>query len=175
MAQKSCGKNTRMNGVLGPVISRRSYVGWTTKGHTGEDIFFYYYGTDRPVGTIENKDIARMMADAMGFKLDVTDSRLLASANEVFDGTGASINIDKGDPENKVLVIEAAGKRAELPFSKNIIRVRTKDGLKQHEMEGVTVFSPKTGKVYLPRQAVSIFMKEVIKEGKKNKKALEKN
>jgi len=44
-----------------------------------------------------------------------------------------------------VLVVEKGMKRAELPISKNIIKMNGKS----HEMNGLTILSAKTGKVYV--------------------------
>ena len=148
-------KTGSLNKVLGPMMSSRSNIGWTTSGHTGEDVFLYVYGYTRPVGMVENGEIARMVARALGFDLKKVDSRLFAPAEEVFGNIGAIVSIDRTNPENPTLVVEKGGKRAELPFSKNLIRVSPSG--KEYAMEGVTIFAPKTGKVYVPRQAVTLF------------------
>ena len=51
-----------LNYAIGPMISRRSVIGWTTNGHGGEDLFFYYYGLNRPLPILENIDVARLCA-----------------------------------------------------------------------------------------------------------------
>jgi alkaline phosphatase len=45
------------------IINHYSSTGWTTKGHTGEDVPIYAYGLNRHMfsGRIENSDIARLM------------------------------------------------------------------------------------------------------------------
>jgi alkaline phosphatase len=149
------GSKRPLNQVLGPMMSKRSHIGWTTTGHTGEDLFFYHYGYTKPLGIIENTDIARMTARAMGFDLKRTDNRLLVAADEAFKPLGATLSIDRTNPENQILVVEKSGLRAELPFGKNIMRL-TPSG-KEFVMEGITVFAPKTGRVYIPRQAVALF------------------
>ncbi len=151
-------KPGRMNVATGSVVSTRSCVGWATHGHTGEDLFFYYYGVERPLRMIENTEIARMMARAMGFDLADVDRRLFAPAEEVFKKVGASVTLDRKDPRNMVLIVESAGKRAELPLSKNTMKIRGKTETTR-TLEGITVLAPQTGKVYIPRQAVEIFQK----------------
>ena len=144
-----------MNQVLGPMMSRRAHIGWSTAGHTGEDVFFYHYGYAKPLGMIENTEIAHMISKALGFDLKRTNYRLFAPADELFKGAGAVVSVDATDPENPVLIVEKAGRRAELPFSKNVIRVLP--SAKEYAMEGLTILAPKTGKVYVPRQALTIF------------------
>jgi alkaline phosphatase len=134
----------RMNGATGP-----------TNGHTGEDLFFYYYGIDRPLRMMENSDIAHMVAKGMGFDLADIDRRLFTAADDAFKLMGASVTLDRKDPRNMILVVESAGKKAELPLSKNIMRIKGKTET-THVLEGITVLAPQTGKVYIPRQAVEI-------------------
>jgi len=148
-------KPGRMNSTTGPMISRRSDIGWTTKGHTGEDLFFYVYGLNKHVGLIDNTDIGRIIAKGMDFDLTDIDRELFVDAQEAFGRIGASIKTEKKDPANPVLIIEKKGGYAEMPFSKDIIRIGT--DRKEYRMQGVTIFSPRTKKVYIPQQAVTIF------------------
>lgn len=39
------------------LMAKRAHLGFTTHGHTGEDVFLYSYGPGKPVGLIENTDI----------------------------------------------------------------------------------------------------------------------
>jgi alkaline phosphatase len=50
-----------LNYVVGPILSKRSSIGWTTTGHNGEDIFLYAYGPGKPTGLIDNTEIARII------------------------------------------------------------------------------------------------------------------
>jgi len=143
--------------VLGPMMSKRSHIGWTTSGHTGEDVFLYHYGYSKPLGMVENTEMAYIVARALGFDLKRTDNRLFAAANDLFNKTGATLLIDKTHPDKAMLVVEKGDKRAEFPFSKNLMRIKPSG--KEFVMEGVTVLAPKTGKVYLPRQAALFFEK----------------
>lgn len=45
------------------IINHYSSTGWTTKGHTGEDVPIYAYGTNRHLfsGRMENSDIAKIL------------------------------------------------------------------------------------------------------------------
>ncbi|ACZ18437.1 Alkaline phosphatase [Thermanaerovibrio acidaminovorans DSM 6589] len=143
----------RMNYVLGPILSRRSPIGWTTNGHTGEDLFINYYGLKEPLKTIENTDIARICAREMGVNLDEATSRLFVDAFAVFGSMGASVRLDKSDPNNQVLVVERGRVRAEIPLSKSTMRL----GGRVVSTGGLSVLSPITGKVYVPQRAVEVF------------------
>lgn len=75
-------------------------------------------------------------------------NRLFVETLEAF-GDG-KVAIDKTDPENPVVRIEYANKKAALPVNKNILSI---DGV-ESELEGVVVYIPNTDKAYLPLQAV---------------------
>lgn len=145
-------KKGSMNYVVGPMISKRSVIGWTTTGHTGEDVFLYAYGPNKPTGVIQNTDLALAQASALGFDLKTVDGKLFVEADKAFAAIGARVSIDKSDAANPVLVVEKGLKRAELPISKDIVKI----GGKVYEMHGLTVLAAKTGKVYIPQQAVDL-------------------
>lgn len=133
-----------LSNALAPIMSARSNIGWTTGGHTGEDLFFYHFGVNAPTGTVENSDLAHAMASLMGFSLADVDARLYRSAEAVAAQYGARLSIDRSDPENPVLVLQN-GWTARFPFSKDILIL---DG-DTFRLKAPTVFAPKTGKVYI--------------------------
>jgi alkaline phosphatase len=112
--------------------------GWTTHGHSGEDVPVWTYvngDAQGPKGVIENTDLAVVCADAMGVTLN---------------GTGAWVEYDESvldmtDEANPVAVIDGV----QYPVSKDI-RVLA-DGTVEN-MIGVTVYAPLSGKVYIPVQ-----------------------
>lgn len=146
-----------MNYIVGPMISKRSVIGWTTNGHTGEDLFFYYYGMHRPMPIIENTDIAHLCATHLDTNLKEADQWLFVPAEEAFRRLGASVSIDTADPQNKVLVVQKGTRSARIPFSKDLFIMNGKTVM----MKGITVFAPKAknnqGQVYIPKEAVTLF------------------
>jgi alkaline phosphatase len=58
-------ENTRQ--TLIDIINHYSSTGWTTKGHTGEDVPIYAYGLNRHMfsGRMENSDIAKILFQIM--------------------------------------------------------------------------------------------------------------
>lgn len=138
--------------MIGPIISKRSIIGWTTNGHTGEDLFFYYYGLNKPLAMIENTDIANICANALGFNLADVDAKLFVDAEKAFTAIGAKTFLDKSDANNPVLVVTKGAVKAELPLSKNLIKINGK----VYQLNGIVVLAPKTGKVFLPQQAVEL-------------------
>ena len=57
-------------------ISENAYIGWTTKGHTGEDVPLYIYHPDGFTlhGTIDNTQIANYISEMLGLQSDNKDS-----------------------------------------------------------------------------------------------------
>lgn len=51
-------------------LSQKAGLGFTTHGHTGEDVFLYAFGPGKPSGLLENTDLPVKMADFLGFSLD---------------------------------------------------------------------------------------------------------
>lgn len=133
------------------LLNKRAYLGYTTNGHTGEDLFLYAYGPSKPTGMIDNTEIATTMASAMGFDLEEVTNRLFVKARPAVEALGASISYDVTNKANPVLRFEKGNVKAELPVSKNIIRINGTE----HLLEGVVIYS--NGATYVPQQAIDLF------------------
>ena len=145
-------KKGNMNATVGPMLSKRSAIGWTTTGHTGEDLFLYGFGPNVPKGTVENTEIAKITANALGVDLTNTSNRLFVEAAKAFDAIGAKTELDQSDKENPRLIVTKGAVRAVLPVSTNTIII----GKETKQMEGLTLFAAKIGKVFVPQQAVDL-------------------
>jgi alkaline phosphatase len=139
--------------AIGEVLcSKYTYVGWTTHGHCGGDVPLHAFGPGKPSGVLAAPDIARVCADAMGLNLQKLTRRLFVDAARAFaDGR---VTMDKSNPANPVVVIATAGKTAELPVNKNLLKI----GEKLYPLEGVVVHDPKTDRAYIPLQAVHMLL-----------------
>ncbi len=141
--------------VIGPILSARAGIGWTTFDHTGNDVPMFSYGLSRVPRTLDNTDIAHLCAGAMGFKLsDITD-RLFAEAGEIFSTAAVKIDTVGVEMSKGKLIVENDAKRAVFPFFKNIMII-DQDTM---ALEGITVYSLYADKVFLPRQAAK-FLRE---------------
>ncbi len=139
--------------VIGPILSARAGIGWTTFDHTGNDVPMFSYGLSRVPRTLDNTDIAHLCAGAMGFKLsDITD-RLFAEAGEIFSTAAVKIDTVGVEMSKGKLIVENDAKRAVFPFFKNIMII-DQDTM---ALEGITVYSLYADKVFLPRQAAKFF------------------
>ncbi|MBE0432980.1 alkaline phosphatase [candidate division WOR-3 bacterium] len=142
-----------LDAVLGPMLSRRAGIGWTTFDHTGTDVPMFSFGFDRAPQTVDNTEIANLCAQAMGFDLRDLTERLFTDAGVLFDN--CTITIDTAGVEDSMgqLVVERDGKKAQFPLFKNIMVVQD-DTV---SLEGLTIYSLKAHKVFLPRQAEMLF------------------
>ncbi|MCU5378424.1 alkaline phosphatase [Bacillus cereus] len=142
---------------IGPIITtllaNRANIGFTTGGHTGEDVFLYSYGPQKPYGLIQNTDIAKTMAKAMGFNLEEVTNKLFVESESGFKQNGATVTIDKTDAENRVLIVKRNHVKAQLFVNKNIIRIKNKE----YELGSVIVES--NDKFYVPEEAIRLFIK----------------
>jgi len=146
-----------LQGVVGPIISKRARLGWTTGGHTGADVFLHAYGPNKPAGLMENVEVGRALAKEMGFDFASLNQRLFVEAGAAFGAAGYAVAIDKADAANPVLVVSKGAASAKLPLAKNVMIVNGKT----IELEGLVVLADKLGKVYLPAQAVKIAQTEL--------------
>jgi len=82
--------------TVGPIVSRRINVGWTTGGHTGGDVTFYSFvpGDQRIVGLFSLADMALMVETAWNLDLAEVTSLLFNDAVAVFESRGATVDID---------------------------------------------------------------------------------
>ncbi|SHI79581.1 alkaline phosphatase [Malonomonas rubra DSM 5091] len=129
--------------ALARVISENhTVIGWTTHGHNGETVPLWMTGYPAPRGLIDNTDLAKIAADAIGVSLDKTTDNLYVD----LDSVTHNYNIDMTDEANPVLLLAGA----QLPISKDYM---IKDG-RTIQLPGLTVYAPMTGKVYVSKFAL---------------------
>ena len=68
---KALAGEANINFTIAEAISRRSWLGWTTGGHTAVDVNLYAFGPgrDRFVGHHDNTAVGLLIAEIMGFDL----------------------------------------------------------------------------------------------------------
>ncbi|MGR5864199.1 alkaline phosphatase [Bacillus cereus] len=81
---KSGKKKMDVGRILTTLLANRANIGFTTGGHTGEDVFLYSYGPQKPEGLIQNTDIAKTMAKAMGFNLEEVTNKIFLESEQAF-------------------------------------------------------------------------------------------
>lgn len=152
---KAINESTNLGKTLVQLLATRANIGFTTGGHTGEDLFMYSYGPGKPVGFVENTDIAHSVASAMGFDLKKLDAQLFVNAETAFKTIGATVSIDSSNKENPILVVHKGKTVAELPVNKDLVLINGKEV----KLRSVTVQS--NGIFYVSNEAV-----ELVKKGK---------
>ncbi|MED0965613.1 alkaline phosphatase [Bacillus paramycoides] len=150
---KAAHNKADVGSILTTLLANRANLGFTTGGHTGEDVFLYSYGPQKPYGLVQNTDIAKTMAKAMGFQLGDITKKLFLNAETSFEKIGAKVTIDKKDVANPVLVVKRNNTEAKLSVNKNIICIDGKD----YELGSIVVES--NGKFYVPEQAIQLFLR----------------
>lgn len=138
-----------MNYTVGPMISKRSGIGWTTGGHTGGDVVLYTYAPngDRPTGVIDNTDVAKYMARVLGLDLGAVTEKLFVKAKPAFAAKGAAYTLDV---KNAKVVVTKGANKLELPFHQSFALLNGK----KTQLEGVIVYNGV--EAFVPQQAVDL-------------------
>lgn len=103
------------------IISKRTFVGFTTYGHTGEDVFFACYDPRNiaPTGLILNSQVNEFMQQAWNANLDSLTNVYFVPHTQVFDGY--NVTIDSTETNNKKLIVKNKKKSILIPENKNIV------------------------------------------------------
>ena len=139
--------------LIGPMLSRRCSIGWTTFSHTGGDVPMFSYGLGSFERTLDNTEIAYICAHALELDLGATTERLFSDAAVLFDDHVVTIDTIGWEKSMGQLIVETDGRRALFPFFKNVMVVDQDTVM----LEGLTIYSLKAHKVFLPRQAKALF------------------
>ncbi|MFT8320607.1 MAG: alkaline phosphatase [Bacillus sp. (in: firmicutes)] len=151
--KKAIEQSDDLSKTLVQLLANRANLGFTTSGHTGEDLFLYSYGPGQPVGLVENRDIAHAVASSLGFNLKQVSNTLFIDAEAAFKAIGAKVSVASSNEQNPVLLIKKGKKTAEFPVNKNIVKLNGKE----IELDSVTVRS--NGKFYVSKEAVQLVKK----------------
>ncbi len=118
-------ETNKLSSTFIKLLSKRADLGFTTGGHTGDDVFLYSYGPNQITGLVDNTDLAKEMASFMGIKLDNLTKDLYSNAEVTLKAKGYTTSIDLSDKENAVLVVKKGTATFEIPENKNIIIRKT--------------------------------------------------
>lgn len=134
-------KSNTLKADMAHMLAERAQIGYTTFGHTGEDVFLYAYGPSIPFGLVENTEIAKIIATFLGFDLDAVTKKLFVNAKEVFEKKGYKTWIEKKNKYNPVFIAEKDHIKMEFPVNKNIVHITEKNVSYNETLEGVTVYN----------------------------------
>lgn len=143
-------KSLNLRSEIIKIMNSRTYWGFTSGGHTGEEVFLaaYHPKGDVPMGMNTNIDIFKYLYSVSGLQtpIDKMTEKIFAKHTDVFKGQGIIINIDKKDPEFPVLVVKKGKKTLEIPAYKSIAYLNKS----QFDLGSVTVYVDKNDTFYLP-------------------------
>lgn len=106
---------------MGQMLAKRANIGFTTGGHTGEDVFLYTFGPSAITGLVENTEIAHAMAQFMSFDLNKLTKDLYIPATKAFTEKGYATKIDRTDHENPKFIAQKKDVTLTIPVNKNIM------------------------------------------------------
>ena len=126
--------------ALGDVVSRHYLqLTWTSFEHTGEDVPLWSYGPGRPLGNVDNTEVARAVAAALRLDLVAATRDLFVDA-DTLETTSAVVTHAPGGPALRLGC-------ASVPVNRDVLILSTR----QYRLGGVVVHIAETGKTYLPR------------------------
>ncbi|WP_243354359.1 alkaline phosphatase [Bacillus litorisediminis] len=123
--------------LLAQFLAKRAHIGFTTHGHTGEDVFLYAFGPGKPAGLLDNIDLAKVMADYLEVNLDETTDALFVDAERWFKEKGYETKIEVESKNNEVFVARKDREEIRYPKNKNIRIINEKI----ETLPGVNVFN----------------------------------
>ncbi|MFP4379298.1 MAG: alkaline phosphatase [Candidatus Sumerlaeia bacterium] len=148
-----------MSYALARVICKNhTVIGWTTHGHTGEDVPVWMYPQEKAIGAIDNTVLPLVSMCWQGVGPDALDHLTRKLYKDVEDAFPGNWELDNTDPENPVLVIKG---KYRMPTSKDIINI---PGLGSMQIGSLVVYAPTRDidgnviedRVFIPRTAVMI-------------------
>ena len=125
------------------MLANRANIGYTTGGHTGEDVFLYSYGPSKITGLVENTDLAHSMAQFMGFDLNKLTDDLYIPATKAFKDKGYTTKIDLADKENPKFIAQKDDVTFTIPVNKNtlIYEDASTKTTKTHTFDTINVYN----------------------------------
>ena len=134
------------------LMNSRMCFGFTTGGHTGEEVLLaaYHPDGDVPMGHLKNTDINDYLFEVSGLKTPLSEmtQRIFAKHHEVFEGM--KYTIENRDADIPVLVVIDKKNTLRIPAFSS---VATLNG-KSFDLGSVTVYIDKNDTFYLPSNLV---------------------
>ncbi|MFI8577133.1 alkaline phosphatase [Rossellomorea aquimaris] len=102
------------------LMAKRANLGFTTHGHTGEDVFLYAYGPGKPVGLIENTDISKVVSKYLGFSLTSEEfASWYVDGAEFYRERGFEVKIEGRTSKNPEMVVKRGDEELRFPENKD--------------------------------------------------------
>ncbi len=103
------------------LMAKRAHLGFTTRGHTGEDVFLYAYGPNKPTGLINNTDLTKKVIDHLELEpLKKVTAKRFVEANPYYQKLGYQTKIEHPNGKYPVFIAEKGGEKIEYHANRNI-------------------------------------------------------
>jgi alkaline phosphatase len=143
-----------LNYAIAHIISHEyTAFGWTTFGHTGEDVPLWAYSKYKfnlPVGLYDNTELAKIVADAYRVSLEDTQEELFIKLGDVLDNDEWSVD---DTTEGPVISIKVDEGTATINAGTDVFT--DPDGVDIY-LKGIVVYAPETGEVYVPEDCLNL-------------------
>lgn len=134
------------------IMNQHTYFGFTTGGHTGEEVFLaaYHPDGDLPIGMNTNVEINQYLSDAIGLKTSLKDmtEEVFAKHTEVFKGLEYSIDKSTDFP---VLKVKKGNMTLTIPAFKSVVYLNNQP----ISLSTVTVYIDKNDTFYVPKNLIN--------------------
>jgi len=131
-------------------IADNEYIGYTTTGHTGEDVFVacYHPNDERPYGLSSNMQIHKYLCHQLGLEnqLDSLTAEIFVPHQDVFKGMNYTIVPDT--VKGATLTVKSKKKSMVIQSSTNFVIV----GKEKIELPSVVVYQDINNTFYLPQE-----------------------
>lgn len=123
------------------LMAERAQLGFTTRGHSGEDVFLYSFGPKKPTGLINNTDLPAKVAAhlELGSLSELTKKRFIP-AKEYYEKKGYVTESNVRSGSGTVFTAKKGKTVIEYPANQNIRRVNGNE----ETLPGIVVFNGHT-------------------------------
>ncbi len=150
--------SSHLSGVITKILTAHTCFGWTTGGHTGEEVFLACYhpkASQRIMGANSNVDLAHYMQALFGVygKMGTFSDNIFARHTDVFRSYDMEIRRDGKSKEYPTLLVRNAANGKSLairPFT-NVIEVTDgKSNSRSVQLASVITYVDRNDMFYLP-------------------------
>jgi len=152
---KESRKGGSVSSLLAKIMTEATCFGFTTGGHTGEDVFLatYHPMGDRPVGVFHNFEINDYLCKLLNLenKLPAMTSRYFAKHTQVFQGMKYTSNADI-EKNHPMLTVTNGKNILKATANSNVINLNGKD----IQLKSVVVYVDVNKTFYLPESLAGL-------------------
>jgi hypothetical protein len=139
---------------IGTIVSKRAHIGWTTNGHTGNNVPMYSHllQSNR---MFDNTDIAKYCEYILDLNLQKTTDTLMVSAAKLFNSDEYTLTIDSSGVNDGrgSISVQKGSIFVSIPFFKDYFKA----GNYTFKLPGIVIYSLLNNTVYLPSVTKILF------------------